>query len=206
MDKYLGRGLERMPWTEMSQAEFLQFVVSFPAGLPRLMADDVMLKVSIALMEQAVRDPERLYRSVYKILHNKGYRTSNNGDELKPTSIQETNKTTSTNGGKGQLSATEKISSIFNKKNAGLKCKTNSNSNNSISSNEVPPSPKAVLSRSSRLGSIKTITTPTLQRKCKLNDLKESIIENETEGCNENDEHSSPNSRPNSMIIQVPVA
>ena len=198
-----------MPWTEMSQAEFLQFVVSFPAGLPRLMADDVMLKVSIALMEQAVRDPERLYRSVYKILHNKGYRTSNNGDELKHTSIQETNKTTSTNGGKGQLSATEKISSIFNKKNDGLKCKANSNSNNSINStnsNEAPPSPKAVLSRSSRLGSIKTITTPTLQRKCKLNDLKESIIENETEGCNENDEHSSPNSRPNSMIIQVPVA
>ena len=64
-----------MPWTEMSQEEFLRYVATFPAELPKLMADDKMLQVSLSLMEQVVRDPERLYRSVYKVLHNKDYRT-----------------------------------------------------------------------------------------------------------------------------------
>ena len=70
LDKYLSRGLAKMPWTEMSQAEFLQYVVSFPADLPKLVADEILLKVSIAVMEQVVRDPERLHRSTYKVLHN----------------------------------------------------------------------------------------------------------------------------------------
>ena len=183
-----------MPWTEMSQAEFLQFVVAFPAGLPRLMADDVMQKVKITLMEQVVRDPERLYRSVYKVLHNKDYRTTSSTDKVIPTSNEETNKRTS----KGQLSATEKISSIFNKRNSSSKCNTNTT--------EAPPSPKSALSRTSRLVSTNTKTTPILQRKCKENEVKDSIIENEITSCNANDANSSPNSRHNSMIINVPCA
>merc|ERR1712110_899185 len=75
LDKYINRGLIKMPWTEMSQEEFLEYVTSFPAELPKLMEDDKMLQVSLSLMEQVVRDPERLYRSVYKVLHNKDYRT-----------------------------------------------------------------------------------------------------------------------------------
>ena len=62
-----------MPWTEMSQSEFLKYVVSFPIKEPKLITDEVMLKASTALMEQVVRDPERLFRSAYKVLHNKGY-------------------------------------------------------------------------------------------------------------------------------------
>ena len=70
LDKYLNRGLIKMPWTEMSQSEFLQYVVSFPIQHPKLITDDVMLQASTKLMEQVVRDPERLFRSAYKVLHN----------------------------------------------------------------------------------------------------------------------------------------
>ena len=188
IDKYLSRGLEKMPWTEMSQAEFLQYVVSFPMELPKLIAEDVMLKVSIALMEHVVRDPERLYRSAYKVLHNKDYRSTNRTEDV-------THKSTSI---KGALSATEKISSIFNRRNSGSKC--------SSSSNEAPSSPKPMLSRNSRLGSIKKKTTPILQRKGKDNARKDSIAENEFTLHSANEACSDSNSRPNSMIIQVSVA
>ena len=185
-----------MPWTEMSQAEFLQYVVSFPTELLKLVADDVLLKVSIALMEHVVRDPERLYRSAYKVLHNKDYRSTNITEDVKPLSNQSTNKLIGT---KGALSASEKISSIFNRRNSGSK--------SSSSTNEAPSSPKSMLSRSSRLGSIKTKTTPILQRKCKDNVRKDSIAENECTLLNSAIETcSDSNSRPNSMIIQVPVA
>ena len=94
LDKYLGRGLAKMPWTEMSQAEFLQYVASFPTGLPKLIPDDVMLKVSIELMEQVVRDPERLYRSCFKVLHYKDYRRPGNTEEVKLPALQLTSKLT----------------------------------------------------------------------------------------------------------------
>ena len=67
LDKYLYRGLVKMPWTEMSQSEFLKYVVSFPIKEPKLITDEVMLKASTILMEQVVRDPERLFRSAYKV-------------------------------------------------------------------------------------------------------------------------------------------
>ena len=184
-----------MPWTEMSQAEFLQYVVSFPMEFPKLVADDVLLKVSIALMDQVVRDPERLYRSAYKVLHNKDYRSTNRTEDVKSLSNQSTNKSTCT---KGALSASEKISSIFNRRNSGSKCNS--------STTEAPSSPKSMLSRNSRLGSIKTRTTPILQRKCKDNVRKDSIVENECTLHSANETCSDSNSRPNSMIIRVPVA
>ena len=177
-----------MPWTEMSQAEFLQYVVSFPIQHPKLVTDDVLLQASTALMEQVVRDPERLFRSAYKVLHNKGYRNTNNNEEVKSTPYQSSDKSSHSNAG---LSATEKLSTIFARKNCGSK-----------SNNETPPSPK-LLSRNSRLGSMKTKTTPVLQRKCKDKDEKiDSFAENDISLCHSSDQ----NSRPNSMIIQVPVS
>ena len=177
-----------MPWTEMSQAEFLQYVVSFPIKHPKLLTDDVLLQASTALMEQVVRDPERLFRSAYKVLHNKGYRNTSNNEEVNSTSCQSSEKSTSS---KGVLSATEKLSTIFARKNCGSK-----------SNNEMPPSPK-LLSRNSRPGSIKMKTTPVLQRKCKdIAQHTDSFAENDISLCNS----SNKSSRPNSMIIQVPVS
>ena len=178
-----------MPWTEMSQSEFLKYVVSFPIKEPKLITDEVMLKASTTLMEQVVRDPERLFRSAYKVLHNKGYQNKSNTDDVKSLPNQSTNKLSQS---KGTISATEKLSTIFARKNA----ETKTNSNEKISS------PK-LLSRSSRLGSIKTKTTPVLLRK--FNDSSERndiLADNDTTLLNSIDQ----NSRPNSLIIQAPAS
>jgi len=189
LDKYLNRGLLKMPWTEMSQSEFLKYVVSFPIEEPKLITDEVMLKASTTLMEQVVRDPERLFRSAYKVLHNKGYQNKSNTDDVKFLPNQATNKS---NQSKGTISATEKLSTIFARKNA----ETKTNSNEKISS------PK-LLSRSSRLGSIKTKTTPVLLRKFNdSSDRNDILSENDTTLFNSSDQ----NSRPNSLIIQIPAS
>ena len=186
LDKYLNRGLMKMPWTEMSQSEFLQYVVSFPIQHPKLITDDVMLQASTKLMEQVVRDPERLFRSAYKVLHNKGYQNKSSSEEVKTLSNPSSNKPSQT-----KISTTEKLSTIFARKN----CETKSNSNEKLSS------PK--LSRNSRLGSIKTKSTPVLLRKFKdVTEPSDCFLENDISVLDSNDQ----NSRPNSMIIQVPAS
>ena len=79
-----------------------------------------MLKVSTTLMEQVVRDPERLFRSAYKVLHNKGYQNKSNTDDVKSLPNQSTSKPSQS---KGTISATEKLSTIFARKNAETKIK-----------------------------------------------------------------------------------
>jgi len=178
LDKYLNRGLIKMPWTEMSQSEFLHYVVSFPIQHPKLIADDVMLQASTKLMEQVIRDPERLFRSAYKVLHNKGYQNKNSSEEIKTLANPSSNKPSQT-----KTSATEKLSTIFARKN----CETKNNSTEKLSS------PK--LSRNSRLGSIKTKSTPVLLRKFKdVNDPNDYIQENDISVLNSNDQNSRPNS------------
>ena len=178
-----------MPWTEMSQSEFLKYVVSFPIQHQKLITDEVMLKVSTTLMEQVVRDPERLFRSAYKVLHNKGYQSKSNAEETRMSSGPSINQPSQQ---KSTLSATEKLSTIFARKNAETK----------INSNEKLSSPK-LLARNSRLGSIKTKTTTVLLRKFNdSSDKNDGFLENDVSLFNSSDQ----NSRPNSMIIQVPAS
>ena len=184
----------KMPWTEMSQEEFLQYVATFPAELPKLMADDKMLQVSLSLMEQVVRDPERLYRSVYKVLHNKDYRT------LEAAQHSKGKKDGVTPSNKDSVSATDKIAAIFTRR-------TGASGGTKGNANEAPASPKVMLGRSSRPGSIKTKNNPLLQRKCSENNDNDSITEDDNILCNgKRDTNSFLKSRTNSMIIQVPVS
>ncbi len=60
LDKYLSRGLERMPWTEMSQSDFLCYVVN-----ARVISNQVTLPNAVAIMEIVVNNPDRLHRSSY---------------------------------------------------------------------------------------------------------------------------------------------
>ena len=195
LDKYLGRGLVKMPWTEMSQAEFLQYVVSFPVGLPKLIPDEVMLKVSVELMDQVVRDPERLYRSAFKVLHNKGYRNMTVSANKENTQFHQL--TSAPTGSKNKSSAADKINSLFTRRNSGSKCST--------SGNESPSTPKSILCRNSRPGSVKSKVTPVLRRKCYEDNTNGTITEDKSISSITNDTNSLPNSRPNSLIIQVPV-
>ena len=194
LDKYIDRGLIKMPWTEMSQEEFLRYVATFPAELPKLMAEDKMLQVSLSLMEQVVRDPERLYRSVYKVLHNKDYRT------LEAAQHSKGKKDGVTPSNKDSASATDKIAAIFTRR-------TGASGGTKGNANEAPASPKVMLGRSSRPGSIKTKNNPLLQRKCSENNDNDSITEDDNILCNgKRDTNSFLKSRTNSMIIQVPVS
>jgi hypothetical protein len=54
LDKYLARGVEQMPWTEMSQADFLKFVV--PNGL---VSGDKLLECCISIMKAVVENPSK---------------------------------------------------------------------------------------------------------------------------------------------------
>ena len=183
-----------MPWTEMSQEEFLQYVATFPAELPKLMEDDKMLQVSLSLMGQVVRDPERLYRSVYKVLHNKDYRT------LEAAQHSKGKKDGVTPSNKDSASATDKIAAIFTRR-------TGASGGTKGNANEAPASPKVMLGRSSRPGSIKTKNNPLLQRKYSENNDNDSITEDDNILCNgKRDTNSFLKSRTNSMIIQVPVS
>ena len=146
-------------------------------------------------MDQVVRDPERLYRSVFKVLHNKGYRNTTVSVNKENTQLHEL--TSAPTGSKSKLSAADKINSLFTQRNSGSKCNT--------SGNESPSSPKPILSRNSRSGSVKTKLTPILRRKCYEDNTNETITEDKSISSITNDTNSLPNSRPNSLIIQVPV-
>ncbi len=60
LDKYLSRGLQCMPWIEMSQAEYLVYVVN-----ANVSPDDVVFPNAVKIMEVVVNNPERLHKSAY---------------------------------------------------------------------------------------------------------------------------------------------
>lgn len=60
LEKYLNRGLEQMPWTEMSQADFLVYVVN-----ARVVPDNVVFPNAVKIMEIVVNNPERLQKSAF---------------------------------------------------------------------------------------------------------------------------------------------
>ena len=60
LDKYLSRGLEKMPWTEMSQSEFLVYVVN-----ARVIPDEIVYPNAVQIMEIVVNNPDRLHKSSY---------------------------------------------------------------------------------------------------------------------------------------------
>lgn len=62
MDKYLFRGLEKMPWIEMSQADFLIHVVN-----ARVVPDEVVFPNAVQIMEIVVNNPDRLLNSAFKV-------------------------------------------------------------------------------------------------------------------------------------------
>lgn len=62
MDKYLSRGLEKMPWIEMSQSEFLIYVVN-----ARVVSDEVVFPHAVQIMEVVVNNPDRLHKSSFKM-------------------------------------------------------------------------------------------------------------------------------------------
>ncbi|TRY61028.1 hypothetical protein TCAL_09131 [Tigriopus californicus] len=65
LEKYLHRGLAQMHWTELSQKDFLEFVVPYP-----VLEDEELLRQSIILMEIVVQHPERLNRSAFQLESN----------------------------------------------------------------------------------------------------------------------------------------
>ena len=68
LDKYLSRGLEKMPWTEMSQSEFLEYVTNAGVAKP-----EVVFENAIKIMEIVVSNPERLHRSAYAMANHIKY-------------------------------------------------------------------------------------------------------------------------------------
>lgn len=67
MDKYLSRGLEGMCWTEMSQSDFLVFVVQSNV----IANQDTIYNHAIKLMEIVVKDPDRLHKSAFGLQDKK---------------------------------------------------------------------------------------------------------------------------------------
>ena len=68
--KYLDRGLERMPWSELSQKDFLDHVVKFQesccsSSSQVLLSPDLLVAHSVRIMEEAVNNPDRLFMSAY---------------------------------------------------------------------------------------------------------------------------------------------
>ena len=60
MDKYLGRGLQLMPWTELSQHDFLVYVVN-----ARVVPDEIVFPNAVKIMEIVVNNPDRLHKSAF---------------------------------------------------------------------------------------------------------------------------------------------
>lgn len=61
MDKYLSRGLEGMCWTEMSQADFLVYVVHGNV----IKNHETLYEIAVKLMEIVVNNPDRLQKSAF---------------------------------------------------------------------------------------------------------------------------------------------
>ena len=60
MDKYLSRALKEMPWTEMSQSDFLVYVVN-----ARVVPEEIVALNAIKIMEIVVNTPDRLHKSAF---------------------------------------------------------------------------------------------------------------------------------------------
>ena len=63
LNKYLGRGLKLMPWTELSQKLFLTHV----AHQNDMLDDTTLLECSLKMMEIVVENPERLLKSAHEV-------------------------------------------------------------------------------------------------------------------------------------------
>ena len=57
-----------MPWTEMSQSEFLEYVTNSGVAKP-----EVVFENAIKIMEIVVSNPERLHRSAYAMANHIKY-------------------------------------------------------------------------------------------------------------------------------------
>ena len=60
LEKYLGRGMMYMPWEELSQKDFLQYVVPYS-----VLSEEELLSQSIKIMEVVVKNPKRLHNSAF---------------------------------------------------------------------------------------------------------------------------------------------
>ena len=60
LEKYLRRGLAQMPWVELSQKDFLDYVVPY-----KVLSEEELLKQSILVMGVVVSNPERLLNSAF---------------------------------------------------------------------------------------------------------------------------------------------
>ena len=60
LDKYLRRGLKQMPWVELSQRDFLDYVVPY-----NILGEEELLKQSILVMGVVVKSPARLLTSAF---------------------------------------------------------------------------------------------------------------------------------------------
>ncbi len=61
LDKYLERATRHMPWTELSQKDFVEWVAPWS-----VLAEQELLRQSLLLMEEVVRRPERLDKSAFQ--------------------------------------------------------------------------------------------------------------------------------------------
>ena len=89
LDKYLKRGVALMPWTELSQQEFLEYVVPYD-----ILCEAELLREAVALMEAVVKTPARLLKSTFRhvnsspVISRRGSRAS-----LPPPSPTSTRRT-----------------------------------------------------------------------------------------------------------------
>ena len=67
LDKYLIRGLEKMPWIEMSQSDFLKYVVKAQV----VVLEQILLQNALSIMEIVVQNPARLTKSAFSALNAK---------------------------------------------------------------------------------------------------------------------------------------
>ena len=56
-----------MPWTEMSQSDFLQYVVKAQV----VILEQILLQNALSIMEIVVKNPERLTKSAFLALNSK---------------------------------------------------------------------------------------------------------------------------------------
>jgi hypothetical protein len=65
ISKYLDMVLDLVPWSEFSQHDFLDSVASAD-----VLAKDMLLSASISVMEEVVKNPERLSKSAYLMVND----------------------------------------------------------------------------------------------------------------------------------------
>ena len=75
-----------MPWSELSQRDFLEHVVKFQAGCSSsdgiLLGRDSLVSHSVRIMEAAVSNPDRLFQSAFHAKQNEGRNQQKTSKEL----------------------------------------------------------------------------------------------------------------------------